>query len=146
MRLTLVLFAMALLAAGTAQAQEQPVITEVVFEEDEDVEKEVYTIVEVMPEFPGGRDSLWAFMVKQLEYPSEAKEQKIEGKVYVRFIVDEKGELSDFEVIRGIGGGCNEAAIKVLEAMPLWTPGKHRGKPVKIRMVLPFEFALSPKE
>lgn len=103
----------------------------------EEPEPEIFMLVEEMPELIGGLGGLQ----KRIKYPEIAKKAGVEGKVFLQFVVDEKGNVVDPIVTRGIGAGCDEAAIKaILEAK--FTPGKQRGKPVKVKMSLPITFRL----
>ena len=111
-------------------------------EEEEVVEEEIFTIVEKMPIFPGGVEALFGYLSQNIEYPDMAKDAKIEGKVYITFIVDQSGGIADVKVLRGIGGGCDEEAIRVVKGMPNWDPGRQRGKAVKVQYNLPINFIL----
>lgn len=102
----------------------------------------VFTLVEVMPEFPGGETALNKFMKDNLHYPKKAMESGITGKVIVSFLVDENGNIRNVKVLKGIGGGCDEEAIRLIKMMPAWKPGKMGGKPVKVSMSLPVKFSL----
>lgn len=110
--------------------------------EEEVVEEEIFTIVEDMPSFPGGEAKLFEYLGKNIKYPQIAKEAGISGIVYVNFVVGTNGKINDVKVLRGIGGGCDEEAIRVVKNMPQWTPGKQRGKPVKVSYNLPIRFSL----
>ena len=103
---------------------------------------ELITCVEVMPEFPGGVQSLTEFITANLSYPQEAKEAGIEGRVFVSFIVERDGSLSSIQLLRGIGYGCDEEAMAVVKKMPKWTPATQRGKPVRMEYQLPIIFKL----
>lgn len=119
--------------------------TEIEFIEDaqeEVVEEQIFTIVEEMPSFPGGDAALMKYLGSSIKYPAIAKDAGIQGTVYVTFVVNEKGEVKDTKVLRSIGGGCDEEAIRVVESMPKWKPGKQRGKPVKVQYNLPIRFTL----
>ena len=107
------------------------------------VEGQIYTVVEQMPEYPGGTDALLKFIDANIKYPAEAKQKGIEGKVLVQFIIDEKGNVVDLKVLKGIGYGCDEEALRVIKLLPGWIPGKQGGKPVKVKMVIPFSFKLN---
>lgn len=109
-------------------------------EEDDDME--LITIVEVTPEFPGGFQALSEFITANLNYPQEAKEAGIEGRVFVSFIVEKDGSLSSIQLLKGIGHGCDEEAIAVVKKMPKWKPATQKGKPVRMRFQLPFVFKL----
>lgn len=105
-------------------------------------EEEIFVVVEEDPEFPGGLDSLHAFIERNLVYPQLAKDNKIEGRVFVSFTVETDGSISNVKVLRDIGGGCGAEAIRVVMKMPKWKPGKQRGKPVRVQFNLPIEFKL----
>ena len=102
----------------------------------------VFLVVEQMPEFPGGGDNLKSFLRQNLVYPVEAINAGISGKVHVTFVVGADGRVRDIQVVRGIGGGCNEEAIRLVESMPKWIPGKQGGKTVSVQYTLVIEFAL----
>lgn len=110
--------------------------------QEEVVEEEVFTIVEEMPSFPGGEAKLFEYLGKNIKYPQIAKEAGISGVVYVNFVVGSNGNITDVKVLRGIGGGCDEEAVRVVKNMPKWKPGKQRGKPVKVSYNLPIRFSL----
>jgi TonB family protein len=109
----------------------------------DDSGKEVYTVVEEMPEYPGGQDAMVKYMVSSIVYPTEAKQKKIVGTVYVSFIVEVDGSVSHVKVLRGIGGGCDEESVRVIKGMPQWMPGKQKGKPVRCQFNLPVKYALN---
>jgi len=119
--------------------------TEIEFIEEvvEDVvEEQIFTIVEEMPSFPGGEPAMMKYLANNIKYPAIAKDANIQGTVYVTFVVNEKGEVKDVKVLRSIGGGTDEEAIRVVENMPKWKPGKQRGKAVKVQYNLPIRFTL----
>ena len=103
---------------------------------------EVFTVVDETAQPVGGMPALYELLGKKLLYPDQAREQGIEGKVFVEFIINEDGSLSNFAVLKGIGGGCDQAAMDALSQSPNWIPGKQNGKVVKQRMVLPISFSL----
>ncbi len=111
-------------------------------EEEEIVEAEIFTVVEAMPEFPGGMGKLMSYLGNNIKYPPLAKESGIQGRVFINFVVEPDGKISQVKVLRGIGGGCDEEAIRVVEAMPKWKPGMQRGKPVRVSYNLPVKFTL----
>lgn len=111
-------------------------------EEEEVVETEIFTVVESMPEFPGGAEQMMIFIAKNIKYPPMARESGIQGRVFVNFVVEPNGSVSNVKVLRGIGGGCDEEAIRVVETMPKWTPGRQRGKAVRVSFNLPVRFTL----
>lgn len=102
----------------------------------------IFFVVEVQPEFPGGMDSMYAFIQKNLIYPEKAKAEGIEGRVFITFTIEKDGSVSNVKILRGIGGGCDEAAKEVIEKMPKWKPGTQRGKPVRVQFNLPIKFEL----
>ncbi|HPH81316.1 MAG TPA: energy transducer TonB [Flavobacteriales bacterium] len=105
-------------------------------------QQQIFTIVETMPEFPGGEEKLFEYLGKNIKYPAMARENGITGTVYVTFVVEGSGEISDVKKLRGIGGGCDEEAIRVVRSMPSWKPGKQNGKTVRVQYNLPIKFTL----
>lgn len=105
-----------------------------------DNDEEVFTVVEEMPVFPGAEKAMFEYFGNNIKYPKEAIEAGIQGTVYVTFVVGSDGALSDARVLRGIGGGCDEEALRVVKAMPNWVPGKQREKPVSVQYNLPIRF------
>jgi periplasmic protein TonB len=102
----------------------------------------VYNWAEEMPKFPGGDTELRKFFTQQLVYPEIAKRAEVEGKVILSFIVDKSGNIIDVEVAKSIGAGCDEEAMRVLNIMPRWIPGKQNGNPVLTRINIPVVFKL----
>src|SRR5690606_3495964 len=97
---------------------------------------------EEMPGFPGGEEALFKFLGDNIKFPAMAKDAGITGTVYITFVVKEDGSVQDVRVLRGIGGGCDEEAVRVVKAMPKWNPGKQRGKAVRVQYNLPIIFTL----
>ena len=97
---------------------------------------------EVMPEYPGGDQAMMDFVAKNVQYPQEARDKEISGRVLVSFIVEKDGSIADVKVVKGIGGGCDEEAVRVVKAMAKWKPGKDKGKPVRVSYTMPFTFKL----
>ena len=106
------------------------------------VDEEIFLVVENAPEFPGGEDSLYAYIARNIKYPEAAKKEKIEGRVFVTFVVEKDGQVSSAKILRDIGGGCGEEAIRVVKSMPKWKPGTQRGNPVRFQFNLPVSFML----
>jgi len=106
------------------------------------VETEVFLVVEEAPEFPGGQEALLTYLGNNIKYPQLARESNIQGTVYVGFIVEANGSISNVKVARGIGGGCDDEAVRVVKDMPAWKPGKQRSKPVRVQFNLPVRFIL----
>ncbi len=106
---------------------------------------ETDTITEIMPTFPREKGSMYGFISKNLNYPKEAKENNIAGKVYAQFVVNEDGSITDIKILQGIGGGCDEELERVIKLMPNWNPATKNGKPIKKKMVIPVNFMLEIK-
>ncbi|NVK49296.1 MAG: energy transducer TonB [Cyclobacteriaceae bacterium] len=125
--------------------EEETVIEEVVIAEAPVEEKadEIFDVVETQPQPPGGMQGWNEYLRKNLKYPTQARRMGIEGTVIVVFVINVDGSIQDVEVLRGIGGGCDEEAVKVVQDAPKWEPGKQRGRPVRTRMRLPIRFKLS---
>lgn len=123
---------------------EETVIEDIIIEEapEEEVADEIFTIVEDQPNFPGGTSAFYQYVQKNLKYPAQARRMGIEGKVFVQFVVDRDGTISQVTVVKGIGAGCDEEAARVIKNSPKWKPGKQRGQPVRVRMILPITFKL----
>ena len=119
---------------------EEYVAPEVVEEEIE--EAEIFTVVEEMPEFPGGMAKLADYLAKNIKYPQLARESGIQGRVFINFVVENDGSVTNVKVMRSLGGGCDEEAVRVVKSMPKWKPGKQRGKPVRVSYNLPVNFKL----
>ena len=111
---------------------EEPVITE-----------EVISFVDDMPEFPGGEQAMMKYIGQNTKYPQKAMDAGIQGRVYVTFVVERDGQITGVKVLRGIGGGCDEEAVRVVKSMPRWEPGKDNGKPVRVKFNLPIIFRLT---
>lgn len=127
----------------TDQDEEIQKVQEQVDEEEKTDEPDFFVVVEDMPEFPGGEVAMSKYIQANLEYPQLAVENNIQGRVVVQFIVDERGKITNAAVVsKPLGWGCEEAALKVINSMPHWTPGKQRNKPVKVRFVVPIRFQL----
>jgi TonB family protein len=103
----------------------------------------VLTKVESMPEFPGGLSAFMKYLQENIKYPDDAKDAGIQGRVYLNFIVEKNGSISNIKVIRGIGAGCDEEAVRVVKNMPKWKPGMSKGQPVRVSFNLPIKFSLT---
>jgi protein TonB len=111
---------------------------------DEEAEEvQIFTVVESMPSFPGGEAARIQYLNDNIKYPQMARESGIQGRVFVTFVVEKNGSVTDVKVLRGIGGGCDEEAIRVIQNMPKWEPGKQRGKPVRVQFNMPILFKLN---
>ncbi len=107
------------------------------------IEEEVFVVVEEEPEFPGGMEALYRYLASNINYPQAAKNERIQGKVYVSFVIEKDGSVSNIKVLRDIGGGCGEEAVRVVKQMPKWKPGRQRGKRVRTQYNLPINFNLN---
>lgn len=124
-------------------------------EPEEEID-EIFTIVQQMPRFPGCEDGagddaekkkcaekkMLEFIYKNIKYPSIARENGIEGMVVVSFVVDKLGNITDPKILRDLGGGCGKEALRIVQSMPKWTPGRQRNQPVKVQFNLPVRFKL----
>ena len=111
-------------------------------ENDTAGEDEVYVFVEEYPSFPGGEEALYKFIDDNLRYPDEAREPNVQGTVVIRFVVEKDGSISNATIAREIGCGCGREALRVVNMMPRWNPGKQGGKPVRTEFTLPVQFYL----
>jgi protein TonB len=111
-------------------------------DEPEAPEDRPFEIVEDMPSYKGGEEARLAFLRDNLRYPNNAREIGIQGAVYVSFIVERDGSITNVEILRGIGGGCDEETLRVAKLMPKWNPGKQRNRPVRTYFRMPVRFAL----
>ncbi len=104
--------------------------------------EEPFVTVEQQPVFPGGMDGLRNFLGKNLNYPRQAAAAGVSGRVYVSFVVNTDGSLTDVQVLKGIGFGCDEEARRVVSSMPRWQPGRQSGRAVRVKFNLPISFSL----
>jgi TonB family protein len=111
--------------------------------EDAPSNDSIYQIVDEMPQFPGGEAAMMKFVASNVKYPQEARDKEIDGRVFISFVVEKDGSVSNVKVMRGIGGGCDEEAVRVVSAMPKWKPGIKDGKPVRVSYMMPLTFKLS---
>lgn len=123
--------------ASAVVADAQPSIEPVVYDSKPDP-----SVLDEAPEFPGGSEGLKAYLIENLRYPEQAKKDGVEGRVVVLFTVAEDGSIHNVEVSQGIGGGCDEEAIRVVKAMPKWKPAIKDGKPAAGQYALPISFKL----
>lgn len=124
---------------GTGEIEFDQPVQEVAEESDDD---KVFTAVEQQAEFPGGYAKLVKFLKDNIKYPSSARRMGIEGKVYVKFIVDKEGAISNIEILKGINADLDKEAVRVIKLMPPWKPGRQNGRSVKSPFVLPVSFKL----
>jgi protein TonB len=103
---------------------------------------EIFTIVDNQPKYTGGEKARQTFLAQNIKYPTEAKLKNVEGTVYVTFVVEPDGSLSNIKILRGIGSGCDEEVLRVVKIMPGWNPGSHKGKKVRVKINMPVQFKL----
>lgn len=116
-----------------------PVAAAHIVEEEDQV---IFQVVETMPSFPGGDADLFKFLSTSVKYPVIAQENGIQGRVICQFVVNKDGSIVDIEVVRSVDPSLDKEAIRVIKSMPKWSPGKQRGKPVRVKYTLPVNFKL----
>ena len=112
-------------------------------DEAEENETEIFITAEVMPTFPGGLAALYKHIAANVKYPESARENSLSGKVYVQFVINQKGEVENAVIYRGIDPLLDREAIRVVQSLPRWNPGTQRGKPVKVQFTMPINFQLN---
>ena len=129
---------------ATVNTEVQEYTPVVVVQEEEEIEEDViFTVVEDQPSYPGGEEARIRYLQENLRYPQMAREAGIQGTVFVTFVVERDGSVTDVRVLRGIGGGCDEEAVRVVQNMPRWNPGRQRGQPVRVQFNMPIRFVLN---
>ena len=113
-----------------------------VLEEPEPAADKIFQVVEQKPEYPDGEAAMLKFIYANINYPPIARDNGVEGTVYVSFVVERDGLITDVKVVRDIGAGCGEEAVRVVKKMPRWNPGKQRGRPVRVQFNLPVKYKL----
>ena len=126
-------------SAAQAETYVAPVVEE---EEEEESAQQIFTVVEKQPEFPGGMSELMKFLSKNIKYPVIAQENGIQGRVVCSFVVNRDGSIVDIQVMRGVEPSLDKEAVRVIGTMPKWKPGEQRGKPVRVKFILPVQFRL----
>lgn len=129
-----------------AETDDDEEIEEQVIQEEEpedEKEDEIFVFVEDQPEFPGGDGARIKYLQDNIHYPEMAKESGIQGTVYVTFVVEKDGRITQVKVLRGIGGGCDDEAVRIIKNMPKWKPGKQRGRAVRAQFNMPIRFVLA---
>ena len=109
--------------------------------DEEEDEPQIFVFVEEQPAFPGGDVALLRYL-STIEYPTQAIESETQGIVYITFVVEEDGNISNVAVKRGLGMGCDEESLRIVKNMPKWSPGKQRGRPVRVQMNVPIRFVI----
>jgi periplasmic protein TonB len=139
---TLLIIATSYTIYGQNQQGEKVIVEEIREEQPKEEDKRVFSFVQQKPEFPGGDKALFKYIADNINYPKEAKINGIEGTVVVKFVVKSDGSLTKIKIARGIGGGCDEETVRLINAMPKWIPGKNNGKVVNVSYSLPVKFKL----
>lgn len=119
----------------------------VIDDKDDDIiikieDEKPFIVVELMPSFAGGEEEMYKYLSENIKYPAAAKEAGISGKVFVTFVVEKDGSITGAQLLKDIGGGCGDEAIRVVQAMPKWNVGKQNGVPVRVQFKLPIQFIL----
>ena len=112
-------------------------------EEDEEEEDIPFNTAEVMPKFPGGDIALQKYIASHVQYPASARENSIQGKVYVQFVINKRGEVENVSIVRGVDASLDKESIRVVESLPKWSPGLQHGKPVSVYYTVPIYFKLN---
>jgi periplasmic protein TonB len=108
----------------------------------DDAPEQIFLSVEEMPEFPGGEAGLFKYIQENVKYPAIARENQVTGTVYVDFVVDKEGKVTNVKLRRGIGAGCDEEAIRVIKSLPKYKPGRQNGRPQQVQFTVPIRFNL----
>ena len=133
-------------SCGSNAHKTQPESTQVETTTEEDSDFLGFVAGEETPDFPGGIARLGSFIKENLQYPQEAIDAGIEGRVFLSFMVEEDGSITEVKVMKGLGYGCDEEAVRVVSNMPKWKPGKQGGEPAKFTYNLPIKFSLNKEE
>ena len=133
MKVIVLIALMAAFGFSTASAQKT-----VVSQKNE----KVFDVVEQMPEYPGGMQALFEFLKENIKYPEDAQKQKVEGRVIATFVVETDGSISNIEVVKHAFPSLDAEAVRVIQAMPKWAPGKQKGKAVRVKYTIPINFNL----
>ena len=133
MKKLIILSLMALFGLTTVSAQKTVVAQK---------NQKVFDVVEQMPEYPGGIQALFEYLSQNVKYPADAEKQKVEGRVIATFVVETDGTINNVEVVKPVFPSLDAEAIRVLQGMPKWTPGKQSGKEVRVKYTVPINFNL----
>lgn len=127
---------------GKDIADLKKIVTQEAPKAEEDDDNKVFEMVEQQPSFPGGQGEMMSWISNHLKYPAIAAENGIEGKVIVQFVVGKNGAIRDANIVRALNPSCDKEALRVVNAMPRWIPGKQNGKEVSVKFTLPITFRL----
>lgn len=109
----------------------------------EDKQERVFDVVEVMPQYPGGIPQMMKFIISNIKYPKDAIKKGMQGAVVVQFVVEPDGSVSNVHVVRSVFPSLDTEAVRMVKAMPKWSPGMQNGKPVRVRFNVPIRFSLN---
>jgi len=126
----------------TTEGPETVVFEEPVKQVVDNGDDQIYTVVEQQPEFPGGIEAMMKFIQKNMKYPAQARRMGTEGRVFIGFVVNNDGHITDVAPIKGISADCDKEAARVISMMPNWKPGKQNGRTVAVQYNLPVRFTL----
>lgn len=112
------------------------------YQSTKQTDEQIFTYVEVMPKFPGGNDAFLSYVKHNIRYPEAARDAKIQGKIFVSFVVTSTGHITDVKIMKGVNPELDEEAIRVIEGMPRWIPGKQHGKNCAVKVAIPIVFTL----
>ena len=130
----------------TEMDQHKPLDFQPIVIEEERDDTPVFYIVEEMPLFPGGEEALTRYLSTSVKYPVIAQENGIQGKVFIQFVINTKGEVTNATVLRGVDPSLDREALRVVQAMPTWKPGKQRNRPVRVSYTVPINFVLQDRK
>lgn len=118
------------------------IVTDQVSDERKTEEEEIYSVVDEKPDFPGGEKALMDFVIKNLKYPPKMAKKKIQGRVFVSYIVETDGSISNIEVLKSPAKELSDEAVRVISLMPKWKPGTKGGNPVRVKYIMPVSFTI----
>lgn len=121
---------------GTAAAQKPVTVSQ------EPANEQIFTVVEQEPEYPGGMEALYQFLAANVKYPKDAREENVQGRVIVSFVIEKDGSVTNIKVVKSPDERLSQEAVRVIESMPKWKPGKAQGKKVRVQFSLPINFKL----
>ena len=137
----ILLQSMPAIAQNTERAKSKT--TKNTYESVKQTDEQIFTYVEVMPKFPGGNDAFLSYIKTNIRYPEAARDAKKQGKIFVSFVVASTGNITDVNIIKGVDPELDEEAIRVIESMPRWIPGKQHGKNCAVKVSIPIVFKLN---
>lgn len=120
----------------------QVTVINIVEDPEQQDDPPIFTVVEDMPKYPGGKEAMYKYLGENIKYPAEAKKDGTSGRVYVTFVVEVDGSVSNVTLLRGVREDLDNEAMRVIKKMPKWTPGKQKGKAVRVQYNLPIKFSL----